>query len=93
MKIREGIKGVLRLISSACVDACVAGGAAAFVPVTMINPIIGVMIVTGAAVTASAVSEKVVGDYVDEKVDTIADMITDRSNEVKDCIEVLKEQK
>lgn len=73
MKLRDKVKTGAWLLGSACVDALIAGGTAAVVPITMINPVVGVMIVTGSAVAASAFGDRVVKPWVDETVDNVAD--------------------
>ena len=78
-KLRDKIKTGAWLLGSACVDALIAGGTAAVVPITMINPVIGCMIVTGSAVAAGALGDIVIKPWVDEMVDNAADELTEES--------------
>ena len=68
-------KGALKLVSYACVDGAAAGITASVVPLAMINPVVGGIIVIGSMIASSAVCDKVVNSYVDEQVDNFADKI------------------
>lgn len=68
-------KGALKLLGFACVDGAAAGITASVVPLTMINPVVGGIIVIGSMIASSAVCDKVVNSYVDEQVDNVADKI------------------
>ena len=68
-------KGALKLLSYVCVDGAAAGITAAVVPLTMINPIVGGIIVAGSTIVSMAVCDKVVDSYVEEQVDNFADKI------------------
>ena len=68
-------KGALKLLSYVCVDGAVAGVTASVVPLTMINPVVGGIIVIGSMIASSAVCDRVVNTYVDKEVDDFADKI------------------
>ena len=68
-------KGALKLLSFACVDGAAAGITASVVPLTMINPVVGGIIVIGSMIASSAVCDRVVNTYVDKEVDDFADKI------------------
>ena len=85
-KLRDKIKTGAWLLGSACVDALIAGGTAAVVPITMINPVIGCMIVTGSAVAAGALGDRVIKPWVDEMVDNAADELTEESMDGKPSV-------
>lgn len=88
MKALDVAKTALSIASSACVDALVCGGTAAVVPLTLMNPIIGGLIVCGGAITAAAFHDRVVDPYVEQAVDKFAERI----EEAKECVEILKSE-
>lgn len=88
MKALDVAKTALSIVSSACVDALVCGGTAAVVPLTLMNPIVGGMIVVGGAITAAAFHDRVVDPYVERTVDKFAE----RMEEAKACVEILKSE-
>ena len=93
MDVRNLAKKVTRLICTACVDASACGVMAAVVPVAMMNPFVGGMIVIGGAVTAAAISDQFVNPTVDETVDFVADMpemMKDAKQEFKDIFDAFK---
>ena len=82
------VKSALSIVSSACVDALVCGSTAAIVPITLMNPIVGGMIVVGGAITAAAFHDRVVEPYVEKTVDKFEAQV----NEAKECLEILKSE-
>ena len=80
-----GMKGV----STVCVDGFVCGSMALCAgTLGLVNPIIGGLIVVGGTITAAAVCDKVVNDYIEETVDYVADMC----EEAKECVDILTDK-
>ena len=88
--MRGIVKNTFKALSVACVDACVAYGASMAVPATMVNPVLGVMIVIGSAVATTAACDRVIDPFVDDTVDKVADEYVESMNDVKNKIEDIK---
>lgn len=88
VKVSDIAKSALSIVSSACVDALVCGGTAAIIPVSLMNPVVGGLIIAGGAIVAAAVHDRVVDPYVEKTVDKFEE----RVEEAKACIEVLKSE-
>lgn len=86
-------KGALKLVSYICVDGAAAGITAAVVPLTMINPIVGGIIVAGSTIVSMAVCDKVVDSYVDDKVDECVDKYHEDVDPIVDSIKLLGKAK
>lgn len=86
-------KGALKLLSYVCVDGAVAGVTASVVPLTMINPIVGGIIVAGATIVSMAVCDRVVDNYVDDKVDECVDKYHENVDPIVDSIKLLSKAK
>lgn len=86
-------KGALKLVSYVCVDGAAAGITASVVPLTMINPIVGGIIVAGSAIVSMAVCDRVVDKYVDDKVDECVDKYHENVDPIVDSIKLLSKAK
>jgi len=86
-------KGALKLLSYVCVDGAVAGVTASVVPLTMINPVIGGIIVVGSMIASSAVCDRVVDKYVDDKVDECAKKYHENVDPIVDSYKLIKQAK
>ena len=86
-------KGALKLFSYVCVDGAVAGITASVVPLTMINPVVGGIIVVGSMIASSAVCDRVVNAYVDDKVDECVDKYHENVDPIVDSIKLLSKAK
>ena len=86
-------KGALKLVSYVCVDGAAAGITASVVPLTMINPIVGGIIVAGATIVSMAVCDRVVDNYVDDKVDECVDKYHENVDPIVDSIRLLAKAK
>ena len=90
VSVRNIVKASLGLVSDICIDAAVCGCMAAAVPITLINPVVGGMIVFGGAISAAAFNDKVVNPFIDEKVDDVRDYILETAQDAKDAMEAIK---
>ena len=86
-------KGALKLLSYACVDGAAAGIAAGVVPLAMINPIVGGIIVAGSAIVSMAVCDRVVDKYIDDKVDECVDKYHENVDPIVDSYKLIKQAK
>ena len=86
-------KGALKLVSYVCVDGAAAGITASVVPLAMINPIVGGIIVAGSAIVSMAVCDRVVDKYVDDKVDECVDKYHENVDPIVDSIKLLSKAK
>jgi hypothetical protein len=86
-------KGALKLLSYACVDSAAAGITAAVVPLTMINPIVGGIIVAGSAIVSMAVCDRVVDKYVEDKVDECVDKYHEKADPIIESIKIMNKGK
>ena len=86
-------KGALKLLGFACVDGAAAGITASVVPLAMINPVVGGIIVAGSAIVSMAVCDRVVDKYVDDKVDECVDKYHENVDPIVDSIKLLSKAK
>ncbi len=86
-------KGALKLVSYVCIDGAAAGITASVVPLTMINPIVGGIVVVGSAIASMAVCDRVVDAYVDDKVDECVDKYHENVDPIVDSIKLLSKAK
>ena len=86
-------KGALKLVSYVCIDGAAAGITASVVPLTMINPVVGGIIVIGSMIASSAVCDRVVDKYVDDKVDECVDKYHENVDPIVDSIRLLNKAK
>lgn len=89
-KRRTITKGILKTLGFACVDGAAAGVVAAVVPLAMINPIIGGIIVVGTTITTMAACDAVVDKYVDKKVDECADEYHKNVDPIVESVKLIK---
>lgn len=89
--ILNKVKSGLSLLADSCVMACTTAGTAAAVPITMINPILGVAIVIGNLVATSALAETIIDPWVSETVDNLANMPNEIRESVKDSVDEIKD--
>jgi len=74
-KFKDNAKIGLKLVSMACVDACACGCTAAVVPIAMMNPVVGGLIIVGGGIVADAVSKRIVNPHIDESVEELSDYL------------------
>ena len=86
-------KGALKLVGYVCVDGAAAGITASVVPISMINPVVGGIIVIGSMIASSAVCDRVVNKYVDDKVDECVDKYHENVDPIVDSIKLLSKAK
>lgn len=89
-KKRKLTKGILKTLGFACVDGAAAGVVAAVVPLAMINPIIGGIIVVGTTITTMAACDAVVDKYIDKKVDEYADKYHEQVDPIVESMKLIK---
>ena len=88
-KIRTLAKIGMKGVSTVCVDGFVCGSMALCAgTLGLVNPVIGGLIVTGGAITAAAVCDKLIDNYIDETVDYIANLC----EEAKECVDILTDK-
>ena len=85
--IKEKIKGVLSLVANSCVVAFTTAGTTAVIPVTMINPVLGVMIVTGNVVLTSTLADTIISPCVSDAVEGFCDI----PNQIRKAVEDIQE--
>jgi len=86
-------KGALKLLSYVCVDGAVAGVTASVVPLAMINPVVGGIIVVGSMIASSAVCDRVVNAYVDDKIDKSAEKYHETIDPIVESIKIMNKGK
>lgn len=92
-KRRTITKGILKTLGFACVDGAAAGVVAAVVPLAMINPIIGGIIVAGTTITTMAACDAVVDKYVDKKIDECSDEYHKKVDPIVESLKLIKKAK
>lgn len=89
-KTRKIGKSALKLLSYVCVDGAAAGITASVVPLTMINPIVGGIVVAGSAIVSMAVCDRVVDVFIDDKVDECAEKYHENVDPIVESMKLIK---